>query len=102
MGQRPTFRQGVSKHALSELVSLRWDQVDLGQGMLHVRRRENGIPSTHPLRGPDLRALRQLERRNKKTSPCVFISERKVTVRHTLATKMQSASPVIYDCPAAF
>ena len=70
------FRHGLR---VSELVSLRWDQVDLEQGMLHVRRRKNGIPSTHPLRGPELRALRQLERQNTKASaaPYVFVSERK-------------------------
>jgi type 1 fimbriae regulatory protein FimB/type 1 fimbriae regulatory protein FimE len=40
------------RHALrvSELVSLRWDQVDLGQGLLHVVRRKNGVDCTHPLR----------------------------------------------------
>ncbi len=67
------FRHGLR---VSELTSLRWDQVDLEQGLLHVRRRKNGIPSTHPLRGPELRALRQLERKS-KASPYVFVSERK-------------------------
>ncbi len=66
------FRHGLR---VSELVALRWDQVDLEQGMLHVRRRKNGIPSTHPLRGPELRALRKLE--NKSNAPYVFVSERK-------------------------
>jgi integrase len=52
------------RHALriSELCALRWDQVDLAQGLLHVRRRKNGTPSTHPLHGPELRALRRLQR----------------------------------------
>jgi type 1 fimbriae regulatory protein FimB/type 1 fimbriae regulatory protein FimE len=71
------FRHGLR---VSELVSLRWDQVDLEQGLLHVRRRKNGIPSTHPLRGPELRKLRDIVRENKKAkreSPYVFISERK-------------------------
>ncbi len=66
------FRHGLR---VSELVALRWDQVDLEQGMLHVRRRKNGIPSTHPLRGPELRALRKLE--NKSNAPYAFVSERK-------------------------
>lgn len=50
------------RHALrvSELVALRWDQVDLRAGLLHVSRLKNGVPSTHPLRGPELRALRAL------------------------------------------
>lgn len=59
---------------VSELVSLRWDQVDLKAGLLHVARLKNGIASTHPIRGPELRALREL-RRSYLASPYVFVSE---------------------------
>ena len=64
------------RHALrvSELISLRWDQFDLSQGLLHVRRKKNGNPSTHPLHGPELRALRRLQREY-PNSPYVFCSE---------------------------
>jgi len=54
---------------------LRWEQVDLKAGLLHVNRLKNGVPSTHPLRGPELRALRQL-RREWPDSPYLFASER--------------------------
>lgn len=66
------------RHALrvSELVSLRWDQVDLAQGHLHVVRAKNGSPSTHPLRGPEIRALRRLQREY-GGSPYLFCSERR-------------------------
>lgn len=66
------------RHALrvSELVALRWDQIDLSQGLLHVSRAKNGTPSTHPLRGPEIRALRRLQRDYPKT-PYVFVTERK-------------------------
>jgi integrase len=52
------------RHALrvSELVALRWEQIDLSQGLLHVVRRKHGVDCSHPLRGPELRALRQLQR----------------------------------------
>ena len=43
------YRHGLR---VSELVALRWDMVDLKQGLLHVTRLKNGIPSVHPLRGP--------------------------------------------------
>lgn len=54
------------RHALrvSEVIALRWEQVDLKKGLLHVNRRKNGLPSTHPLRGIELRALRQLQRQH--------------------------------------
>ncbi|MCS3902206.1 type 1 fimbriae regulatory protein FimB/type 1 fimbriae regulatory protein FimE [Methylohalomonas lacus] len=66
------------RHALrvSELVSLRWEQVDLKQGLLHITRLKNGTPSTHPLRGPELRALRRLKRDYPDT-PYVFVTERR-------------------------
>ena len=60
---------------VSELVALRWDQIDLKAGTLHVNRLKNGSPSVHPLRGPELRALRRL-RRDYQASPYVFVTER--------------------------
>src|SRR5206468_6556156 len=66
------------RHGLraSELVALRWDQVDLQAGLLHVSRAKNGIASVHPLRGPELRVLRKLTREY-PDAPYVFSSERK-------------------------
>lgn len=46
----------------SELVNLRWEQIDLKAGLLHVARIKNGVASTHPIRGLELRALRELRR----------------------------------------
>ena len=67
------YRHGLR---VSELVSLRWDQVDLHQGLVHVARRKHGIASVHPLRGPELRVLRRLQRAYPDTA-YVFVSERK-------------------------
>src|ERR671913_1265954 len=38
------------RHGLrvSELVDLRWDQIDFATATLHVRRVKQGTPSTHP------------------------------------------------------
>ena len=67
------YRHGLR---VSELVAMRWDQVDLEQGLFHVSRLKNGVPSTHPLRGPEIRALRRL-RREYAVSPYVFVTERR-------------------------
>jgi len=40
-----------------------------------MARLKNGIASTHPIRGPELRAVREL-RRLYSDSPCVFVTER--------------------------
>ncbi len=76
------------RHALrvAELVALRWDQVDLNQGLLHVTRAKNGTPSTHPLRGPEIRALRRLQR--DYVGPYVFVTERKGPVTASLVRKI--------------
>jgi len=60
---------------VGELVNLRWDQVDLSQGLLHVRRLKRGIDSVHPITGVEIRMLRQLHRVS-EGSPYVFLSER--------------------------
>src|SRR5260370_8293033 len=60
----------------SELIALRWEQIDLKAGLLHVARLKHGSPSTHPLRGPELRALRAWKREQGETMPYVFTSLR--------------------------
>ena len=63
-----SYRHGLRA---SELVALQWAQIDLRQGRLHVNRAKGGIESVHPLRGPELRALRPLQ----GSSPYVFVTE---------------------------
>jgi integrase len=65
------YRHGLRA---SEVIDLRWDQVDFNNAVLHVRRVKAGTPSTHPLTGAELRALRRLQR--EVASPFVFVSER--------------------------
>lgn len=67
------YRHGLR---VSELVSVRWSQIDLRQGLFHVSRMKGGIDSAHPLFGPELRALRKLQREYPDTE-YVFVSERK-------------------------
>jgi integrase len=49
------FRHGLRA---AEACDLRWDQVEFDAAVLHVRRVKNGTPSTHPLIGDEMRALR--------------------------------------------
>jgi len=61
------YRHGLRA---SELCALRWSQIDLRNGRLHVNRAKGGIESVHPLHGPELRALRPLQ----GSSPYVFVT----------------------------
>src|SRR5262245_57846064 len=62
------YRRGLRA---SELCSLKWAQIDLRHGKLYVNRTKGGIESVHPLRGPELRALKPLQ----GSSPYVFVTE---------------------------
>ena len=80
------YRHGLR---VSELVALRWDMVDLKQGLLHVSRLKNGVTSTHPVRGPELRALRRLQRDYPDT-PYLFVTERKGPLTTSTVRKILS------------
>lgn len=67
------YRHGLRA---SEACDLEWSQVDFDAATMHVRRVKNGKPAAHPIRGDELRALRQLQREQAPKSPCVFTSER--------------------------
>jgi type 1 fimbriae regulatory protein FimB/type 1 fimbriae regulatory protein FimE len=71
------YRHGLRA---SELVALRWDDIDLQTGKLHVRRAKGGTSSVHPIGARESRALRKLQRdmiaAGTMTSPYVFVSER--------------------------
>ena len=70
------YRHGLRA---SELVALRWDDIDLQTGKLHVRRAKGGTPSVHPIGPRESRALRKLQRDTIAAgthSQYVFVSER--------------------------
>ncbi len=66
------YRHGLRA---SEICDLRWEQVEFASATMHVSRVKSGKPSTHPIRGDELRALRKLHREAPK-SPFMFVSER--------------------------
>ena len=80
----------MARHGLrvTEAVDLRWDQVDFAKGHLHVRRLKNGIDSVHTVQGDELRALRELRRRQKPQSAFLFTSERGGPMTRSNVAKM--------------
>src|SRR5262249_28739899 len=70
-----TMTRAAYRHGLraSEVCDLQWQQIELSEGRLHVHRVKNGIPSVHPIRGDEMRALRKLRL---PQEAYVFVSER--------------------------
>jgi type 1 fimbriae regulatory protein FimB/type 1 fimbriae regulatory protein FimE len=68
----------ASRHGLrvSELIDLRWDQIDFNRGEMAIRRVKQGSSATHDIPGRELRWLRRLQKEQRPKSPFVFTSER--------------------------
>jgi type 1 fimbriae regulatory protein FimB/type 1 fimbriae regulatory protein FimE len=86
------YRHGLR---VAELVRLRWEMFDLKAALFHVQRVKNGVPSVHPLRGAELRALRQLHVTGAGAA-YLFVSERggpltTRTVHHIVAAAGEAA-----------
>ena len=83
------------RHALrvSELVTLRWDSIDLTQGLIHINRLKGGVASSHPISGVEIRALRRLKRDYDK-SPFIFTTERKGPLTASTVRKMVARAGV--------
>jgi type 1 fimbriae regulatory protein FimB/type 1 fimbriae regulatory protein FimE len=86
------YRHGLRA---SELIALRWDQIDFKAGTLHVNRMKNGSSSTHPIRGPEIRLL-HIWQREQGPSTYVFTSERggpmtRINVHHIVSRVAKAA-----------
>ena len=89
------YRHGLR---VSELVALRWEQVDFGSGTIYINRLKQGVSSTHPLRGPELRALRQCKREY-PNSPYLFVSERGAAMASATARGIIERAGVLAGLP---
>jgi type 1 fimbriae regulatory protein FimB/type 1 fimbriae regulatory protein FimE len=65
------YRHGLR---VSELCALTGHQVDFAQGLLHVRRMKNGVPSVHPIAGEELRSLRALRQQGSARTAAIRLA----------------------------
>jgi len=87
------YRHGLRA---SELVALRWDDIDLATGRLHVRRAKSGDASVHPISARESRALRKLLREAPHTSSSRSIARRcpQPDISAWLATTLAPSKPI--------
>ncbi|RCJ36252.1 hypothetical protein A6770_40640 [Nostoc minutum NIES-26] len=88
----------VSPVRVSELVALRWEQIDFGGGTIYINRLKHGVSSTHPLRGRELRVLRQLQREY-PGSPYLFVSERLTVMAAATARNIIERAGILAGLP---
>jgi type 1 fimbriae regulatory protein FimE len=88
------------RHALrvSELVGIKWEQVDLKAATLYVRRVKGSVSGIHGLDGAELRLLRALRRDNPHAA-YVFMSERKAPMSTDGAQKLIERLGVAAELP---
>jgi type 1 fimbriae regulatory protein FimB len=82
------FRHGLR---VSEACGLRLSQVDIESRVLHVARLKQGLSTTHPLRGDELRAIKAWLSERAKMKPetdAFFISERRTALSRKTAWVM--------------
>jgi integrase len=67
------YRHGLRA---SEICELLWEDLNFAGAALNVSRKKSGTPSTHPLNGVELRALRRLQKEQDPRSAYIFVNER--------------------------
>jgi type 1 fimbriae regulatory protein FimB/type 1 fimbriae regulatory protein FimE len=92
------YRHGLR---VGELVGLQWSQVHFQSATLHVRRLKRGKPSSHPLSGSELRALRRLRHEQPAGACFVFVSERgaPTTTRSFAQMLSRAAKRIAFPIP---
>ncbi len=89
------FRHGLRS---AELVALKWSSVDFKNGYLAIHRVKHGHDSVHPLRSPELRALRKLTL-NYPDTQYVFVSERKAPLSTRSVRQIISRAGKLAELP---
>jgi len=78
------YRHGLR---VSELINIKWEQIDFRCAQMHVNRLKNGSASTHPVEGDELRLMRRLQREY-PDAPFVFTTERGGPLTRSTVSKL--------------
>jgi len=88
------YRHGLR---VSELVGLKWADIDLKAAQVHIRRLKKGVDTTHPLQGDELRAFRRLKR--DYGGAFVFTTERGGPLTRQTMNKMIARAGELAEIP---
>ena len=91
------YRHGLRA---SELVALRWDDMDLTTGKMHARRAKGGPASVHPIGARESRALRKLQR-DMIAAGTMSSPSRPLAVRRRRFDPVIGSMPIVSSKPRA-
>src|SRR6476659_47526 len=84
-----TFLHGLR---VSELIDLRWDDIDRRKGTIAIRRLKGSIDGTHYLERDEAVGLKRLQREQEPKRPHIFTSERGEAFTRFAINKMISTA----------
>lgn len=79
---------------VSELANMKWTDIRLDAGQIHVRRLKGSTDSIHDLRGDELRTLRKVKRAY-PDSPYVFTTERSTQITGSAIQKLVRRAGIV-------
>lgn len=84
------YRHGLR---VSELIDLRWCQINMQSAEMHVNRIKNGTASVQPIEGDEMRLLRRL-RKDYPDTPFVFATERRGPLCRSTVSKIMTRAGI--------
>lgn len=91
-----SYRHGLR---VSEAINLKWEDLDLALGSLHVKRLKKGKSGRHPLKKVEVIALNKLKKLATKESKHIFISQMGLPLSDRTCEKIIEKAGIIAGLP---
>lgn len=83
-----SYRHGLR---VSELIALKWNQIDLADGRIHIKRLKNSNSGVHPMAADECRLLKKLSKQQPVKTAWVFAGRTGIPITRDAVTKLLAA-----------